>query len=194
MTIDMTINPIFESLAHFFILIYWLLFASNIQQDKYLHLCCDDMSGHSFSFPGSGRGWSWYEFSPYFIREGRCLFLAETVEGMGLPPVFSSLLFSSLLFFLFDETEPLRPNLLSSSLWMTNQTIVNKNFQLGVVRMEFDQPLYSTGMTLLCSSADQTCPPLNCTACDWSGQNVGEIMIPCVLFYWSLICCGIIFC
>ena len=67
-----------------------------------------------------------------------------------------------------------RPELVASSVWYTNQTIANIPFQYAVVSMEFDQPLYATGNTFLCSSADRACPqPLNCTPCDWSGQNVG---------------------
>ena len=65
-----------------------------------------------------------------------------------------------------------RPELVSSSVWYSNQTVLNVDFDIAVVRMEFDQPLYTNGQTFLCTSVDQSCPPVGCTPCDWSGQQV----------------------
>ena len=65
-----------------------------------------------------------------------------------------------------------RPLLVDSSVWYTNQTVLNRNYELGVVRMEFNETVYVNGWTFLCSSAGMSCPPLTCQACDWSGQQV----------------------
>ena len=101
-----------------------------------------------------------------------------------LPPLSPSLLsglmrvcgvflvFILFSFFAWSVVDGERPKLLSSSVWYSNQTVLNVDFNVAVVRMEFDQALYTNGQTFLCPSVDQSCPPLECTACDWSGQQV----------------------
>ncbi len=89
----------------------------------------------------------------------------------------------SLLF--FNGAFGKRPELVSSSIWYTNQTVSNMAFELGVVKMVFDEPLYVTGSTFLCSSAYEECPqPLPCTACDWSSQNVKFSFVFSTGFKW----------
>jgi len=82
--------------------------------------------------------------------------------------------FFSLFFFLssLSFASATRPGLVSSSVWYTNQTVLNTNYELGVVRMEFNQSLYVNGWTYLCSSAAKECPKLACRACDWSTPQV----------------------
>ena len=66
-----------------------------------------------------------------------------------------------------------RPHLIESSVWYTNLSITNVPFEYAIVKMKFNEPLFVTGNTFLCSSADKECPPLSdCKVCDWSGQNV----------------------
>ena len=65
-----------------------------------------------------------------------------------------------------------RPKLVSSSVWYTEPSVLNVDFDLAVVRMEFDQPLYTNGASFLCGSATQSCGNLTCVPCDWSGQEV----------------------
>jgi len=77
-----------------------------------------------------------------------------------------------LLSLLFSLSSATRPGLVSSSVWYTNQTVLNTNYELGVVRMEFNQSLYVNGWTYLCSSAAKECPKLACRACDWSTPQV----------------------
>src|SRR3990167_4673379 len=81
---------------------------------------------------------------------------------------FRSLCFLSL----FSLSTATRPGLVSSSVWYTNQTVLNTNYELGVVRLEFNQSLYVNGWTYLCSSAAKECPKLACRACDWSTPQV----------------------
>jgi hypothetical protein len=71
-----------------------------------------------------------------------------------------------------------RPELVSSSVWYTNQTILNVDYDIALVRMEFDQPLYTNGVSFLCSSADHGCDVPSCTACDWSGPQVLFLFCP----------------
>src|SRR3990167_394001 len=75
--------------------------------------------------------------------------------------------------FFFSLLNGKRPELVSSSLWVNNLTVTNIPVEVGVLRLKFDQPMYATGGTFLCSSAAKECPqPIPCTPCDWSGQNV----------------------
>ena len=48
---------------------------------------------------------------------------------------------------------------------------------------DFDQPLYTNGHSYLCPESDVGCPPLDCTPCDWSGQEV-----PCFFPSYPLFC------
>ena len=85
------------------------------------------------------------------------------------------LFFSFVILSLFASSvvvDGARPELVSSSVWYSNQTVLNVDLDVAVVRMEFDQPLYANGQTFLCASVDQSCPPVGCTPCDWSGQQV----------------------
>ena len=64
------------------------------------------------------------------------------------------------------------PQLVDKKLWFVNQTLLNVEYEVGVVQMEFDQDLYLSGETFLCGEAEKECPPLDCVPCDWSSQQV----------------------
>ena len=91
------------------------------------------------------------------------------------------------LFLSWSVVDGSRPELVSSSVWYSNQTVLNVDFDVAVVRMEFDQPLYTNGQTFLCPSIDQSCPPVECTPCDWSGQQVFFHIHPLFYFFRGII-------
>ena len=70
--------------------------------------------------------------------------------------------------------EGVGPSLVDSRIWYVNETVLNVDFEMAVVQLEFDQELYLSGETKLCGYADEPCEPAvpNCRACDWSGQQV----------------------
>ena len=65
-----------------------------------------------------------------------------------------------------------RPELVDKKMWFVNDTILNVDYEMAVLEMEFDQDLYLSGETFLCGRAEQDCPVTSCTPCDWSSQQV----------------------
>ncbi len=88
---------------------------------------------------------------------------------------FSFSLSFSLSLSLSSLCEASRPTLVSSSVWYTNTSVVAGSFELGVVRMEFDEEVYVTGWGFLCAAADSQCTSLSCDACDWSSQPYQQV-------------------
>ena len=64
-----------------------------------------------------------------------------------------------------------RPEIVDQKLWFLNQTILNVEYEVAVVQLEFDQDLYLTE-SYLCGRAEEPCPEIDCIPCDWSSQQV----------------------
>ena len=117
-------------------------------------------------------------------------FFARPETTMKGEKVFSScgslswcLLFFS---FFFGGAFAIRPQLVNQQLWFMNQTVLNEEFRMAVVQMEFDQDLYLSGENFLCGRSEEDCPTTDCIPCDWSSQQVQ------FLFFFSscsLSCC-----
>ena len=78
-----------------------------------------------------------------------------------------------LLFSLLSGTLGTPPKLVDQSVWFFNDTILNVEYEMAVVHLEFDQDIYLSGETFLCGEAEKECtPPNDCVPCDWSSQEV----------------------
>ena len=64
------------------------------------------------------------------------------------------------------------PQLVDQKMWFVNQSILGVDIEVAVYQMEFDQDLYLSGESFLCAEAEDSCPPSDCTPCDWSSQEV----------------------
>ena len=64
------------------------------------------------------------------------------------------------------------PKLVDQKLWFVNKTLLNIDYEVAVVQMEFDQDLYLSGETFVCGEAEKPCRDIDCIPCDWSSQQV----------------------
>ena len=64
------------------------------------------------------------------------------------------------------------PQLVDQKLWFVNETLLNVDYEVAVVQMEFDQDLYLSGESFVCAEAEKDCPDIDCIPCDWSSQQV----------------------
>ena len=104
---------------------------------------------------------------PIVVRFRSALFVSFFFFGM---TKFRLLLF---LCFVFDVFAT-RPQLVDQKLWFINRTVLNFDYEVAVVQMEFDQDMYLTGggESFLCGLAEEPCPERDCVPCDWSSQQV----------------------